>query len=138
MLYLGSGLRRNRDSQQFFCALLSVSAYQLMSDVCLVPVQVRAIAVQSPDVEQFVRGILDMGDEAPIGDLLVLLVAGAASIGLRLAFVLGLFRAFHVTDQLGVGKASVSLVLAIGMWLASVMVFSQKFLANLYSAYRGG
>jgi len=124
------------DSQQFFCAFCLLSAYQLMSDVCLVPVQVRAIAAQSPDVEQFVRRIVDMGDEVPIGDFLVLLIAGTASTGLRIAFVLGLFRAFHVTEQLGTRKAMMSLVLAIAMWSVSVLVFSQPFLANLYSAFR--
>ena len=126
------------DPQQFVCAFCLLSAYQVMSDICLVPVQVRAIAVQSPDVEQFVRGILDMGDHAPLGDLLVLLIAGLTSMGFRIVFVLGLFSAFHVTEQIGARKATMSLVLAIGLWLASVMVFSQKFLANLYSAYRGG
>jgi len=124
------------DPQQLFCGFCLLSAYQLMSDVCLVPVQVRAIAAQNPDVEQFLQRIVAMGDQAPLGDLLVLLVAGTASVGLRIVPVLALFKAFHVTDQIGRRRAALSLVVAIALWSVSVFVFSQPFLATLYSTYR--
>jgi hypothetical protein len=129
--------RGTADPQQYFCAFCLLCAYQLMSDVCLIPVQVRAIAVQTPDIEQFVRRAAAMGDQVSIGDLAVLLVAGTASIGLRLIFLLALFRAFHITDQLGVARAAMSLVIGIAMWTVSLLVISQPFQANLYTAFRG-
>ena len=125
------------DPQQFFCAFCLLCVYQLMSDVCLVPVQVRAIAVQSPEIEEFVRRLVAMGDQASIGDLAILLAAGTASTGLRIVFLLALFRAFHITDQLGIARAVASVLVGMALWTVSLMVFSQPFQANLYAAFRG-
>ena len=73
-----------------------------------------------------------MSDQVSIRGLAVLLVALTVSIALRVVFVLSLFRAFHITDQLGVTRTAMCFVCGIGMWILSVLVISQPFEANLY------
>jgi hypothetical protein len=56
---------------------------------------------------------------------------------LRLMFILSLFRAFHLTDQLGATRAAMAVAVAFGMWILSVLVISQPVEANLYRAFGG-
>ena len=113
------------DPRQFFSAFGSLGAYLLMSNLFLVPVEVRTIAV--------IRGA--KVDELPIGDLAVIAAGGAAWFAFRIVFAVSLFRAFHITEQLGAAKSAMSFVTAIGMWILSVLVFSKPFETNLYKAF---
>lgn len=110
--------------QQFFGAFCFFGTYLLMSDVFLVSVQGARIDIRSVRIDH-------------IGDLLTLLVAFMASIGLKFVLLLGLFKAFHVTHQLGVARARTSLAVAIALWIVSLLVVCKPFEDKLFKAFGG-
>lgn len=124
------------DPQAFVCAFCLLSAYLLMSELCLLPVQTMAIDVQNTDLGKFIEGAAGIVDRVSIATLAVYGVASTARIALMLCFLVSLCRAFRITDQLGVARTAISLVCGTGMWFVSVLVFSQAFEANLYTAFR--
>jgi hypothetical protein len=125
------------DPQQFFCAFCLLSVYQLLADICHAPIQIPAIAAQNHDVGEFFSGAFRMGDLVSIAGFAVLLIASTAWIAVEIVFVLSLFRAFHISEQLGVTRTAISFVVGIGAWILSVLVLSQPLEANLYAAFRG-
>ena len=125
------------DPLQFFSAFCLLGAYPLMSNICLVPVQDHAIALLAGnrDIGEFFRAALAV--QAPVGTLAVILVGETASLLLKLVFALSLFRAFHITEQLGAARAAISFLSGIGMWILGALVFLQPFEANLYKPPSG-
>ena len=124
------------DLQQFFCAFCLLSTFQPMIDACLAPIYARSISVQTSDIERFLGQAAASANHISDGDLAVLLVAYLLSAGLTIVFVVALFRAFRVRDQLGIARASMAFVAGFAMWKVVVLVFSQPFEANLYTAFR--
>jgi hypothetical protein len=121
------------DPLHFFSAFCLLGAYPLMSNICLIPVQDHAIALQTSnrDIQEFFRAARKI--QPPVGTLAVILVAGMASLLLKVVFARSLFRAFHITEQIGAARAAVSFLSGFGMWILTALVFLQPFEANLYS-----
>lgn len=118
------------EPQAFFGSFCLLFAYEFMSEVCLLRVQIPAI--------QFIKNEGQIGDAFSIGGMALILVALAASIVLRLMLIGSLFRAFHLADQLDATRAAMAVAGGFGMWILSVLMISQPMLENLYHAFGRG
>lgn len=112
------------DARQFFTGFGLLGAYLLMSNISLAPVWVRTVA-----------GNQRATGDPPIADLAVIAAGSAAWLTFRIVFARSLFRAFHITEQLGTVRAAMSFLIGIGMWFLSVLLFSRPFLESLYKAF---
>lgn len=117
------------EAQEFFCAFCLLFAYEFMSELCLLRFQI-------PAIQSGQNGV--MTNPVSIGGLALPLVALLASMVIRFMFILSLFRAFHLTDQLGTTKTVMAMGGGFGMWILSVLVISQPMETNLYRAFGGG
>jgi hypothetical protein len=123
------------DLQTFVAAYCFLSIFQVMADVCLIPVQVRSILVQNADLDKFLSGTLATGDALPLAALAVLGLAVATSIALRVVGAVALFKAVEVNATVGFARRAAALVLAFALWIIAVLVIVQPFEANLYAAF---
>jgi len=110
------------DALQFFSAFCLLGSYWLMSNIVQAPVWVRTIA--------FHRGV--PLDSLPIGDLAVIAAGSAAALAFKIVLARSLFRAFHVTEQLGAVRAALSFVTGIALWILSAWVISKPLEDSLY------
>ena len=110
------------DALQFFSAFCLLGAYWLMSNIAQAPVWVRTIA--------FHRG--GGLDSLPIGDLAVIAAGSAAAYAFKIVLARSLFRAFHITEQLGAIRAALSFVTGIALWILSAWVISKPLEDSLY------
>jgi hypothetical protein len=110
------------DALQFFNAFCLLGAYWLMSNIVQAPVWVRAIA--------FHRGV--PLDSLPIGDLAVIAAGSAAAFAFKIVLARSLFKAFHITEQLGAIRAALSFLTGIAMWILTAWVISKPLEDSLY------
>jgi hypothetical protein len=125
------------DLQPFFSAFCLMSAFVLMSNVCLVPVHAMSISAQARDLGAFFDRATSIADQLSVWSLAVLFISTATSVGLKILFLTALLKTFSPESQLGVIKRTMCFALGAASWIVILLVFSQPFEANLYKSFGG-